>query len=97
MIVFPMQPPNHQVETNRCQASRLRSWPVIRGCFCVCHGALAAAVAHLKRSARADSGVAGGIVASGCGEHFVTSDCADDAGVFIRAHPLHPWLDFWVS
>ena len=43
-------PPNHQVETNRCQASRLRSWPVIGDSFPDCHGALTAAVAHLKRS-----------------------------------------------
>ena len=43
-------PPNHQVETNRCQASRLRSRPVIGDSFPVCHGALTAAVAHLKRS-----------------------------------------------
>ena len=49
MILFPMQPPNHQVETNRCQASRLRSWPVIGGSFCVCDGAPSAAVAHLRR------------------------------------------------
>ncbi len=40
---------NHQVETNRCQASRLRSWPVIGDSFPVCHGALTAAVAHLCR------------------------------------------------
>ena len=36
----------------RCQASRLRSWPVITARFCVCHGALTAAVAHLGRSAK---------------------------------------------
>ena len=42
--------PNNQVETNRCQASRLRSWPVIGDSFPVCHGTLTAAVAHLKRS-----------------------------------------------
>ena len=39
-------PPNHQVETNRCQASRLRSWRMIGDSFPVCHGALTAAVAH---------------------------------------------------
>ena len=42
-------PPNHQVETNRCQASRLRSWPVTGDSFPVCHGALTAAVAHPGR------------------------------------------------
>ena len=45
--------PNNQVETNRCQASRLRSWPVIGDVFCVCRRALSAAVAHLRRSAKA--------------------------------------------
>ena len=49
IIPSPMHPPNHQVETNRCQASRLRSWPVIGDSFPVCHGTLTAAVAHLKR------------------------------------------------
>ena len=38
--------PNHRVESNRCQASRFRSRRVIGDGFCVCHGALSAAVAH---------------------------------------------------
>ena len=42
---------NNRVETNRCQASRLRSWPVIGDSFPVCHGTLTAAVAHPERSA----------------------------------------------
>ena len=43
--------PNNRVESNRCQASCLRSGRVIGGSFRVCHGALSAAVAHPKRSA----------------------------------------------
>ena len=43
--------PNNRVESNRCPASRLRSWQVFRSRFCVCDGALSAAVAHLSRSA----------------------------------------------
>ena len=49
MISCTSQPPNNRVESNRCQASRLRSWPVIGDSFPVCHGALTAAVAHLCR------------------------------------------------
>ncbi len=46
-----MKAPNHRVESNRCQASRLRSWRVIGNGFCVCDGAPSAAVAHPCRSA----------------------------------------------
>ena len=49
MISCPIQPPNHRVETNRCQASRLRSRRAIGDTFPVWDGALTAAVAHPTR------------------------------------------------
>ncbi len=45
--------PNHPVETNRCQASRLWSWQVIENSFPVCDRALSAAAAHLGSGALA--------------------------------------------
>ena len=59
MSSFLQPSPNHRVESNRCQASRLRRWWVIEDSFCVCDLALSAAVAHSRRSA-----------ASGCQRRF---------------------------
>ena len=52
MIPWPIQPPNNRVESNRCQAPRLRSWQVFRSRYCGCDGTLTAAVAHPCRWAK---------------------------------------------